>query len=105
MSEALDKTTALLAALWQRNRPIVEERLAVLDAAAAAAAAGPLPELARREAQGTAHKLAGALGMYGYDEGTRIARQMEQMLDSGAADAARLSSLIAELRASILPNG
>lgn len=105
MSEAEDKTASLLAALWLRNRPIIEERMTTLAVASTAAAAGPLKEEMRKEAQSSAHKLAGALGMYGYDEGTRIARQLEQLLESATPETARLSGLIAELRGTIFPNG
>src|ERR1700678_658872 len=100
MSEAEDKTASLLAALWVRNRPIVEQRLAVLDQAAA----GPAAEQLRVEACSSAHKLAGSLGMYGYDEGTRIAREIEVTLGAANPDAARLSGLIAGLRAAIFPS-
>jgi HPt (histidine-containing phosphotransfer) domain-containing protein len=105
MTEAEDKTAALLATLWLKNRPIVDERLALLDGAAAAAAAGSLADVQRIEAQSAAHKLAGALGMYGYDEGTRISRQIEVLLDEGAPEPARLRALIAELRTAVFPAG
>jgi HPt (histidine-containing phosphotransfer) domain-containing protein len=103
LSDAADKTAALLAALWVRIRPLVEERLATLDQAAAAAAAGTLSDGLRAEAAGSAHKLAGSLGMYGYDEGTRIARELEVLLGGANPDAARLSGLIAELRGAVFP--
>src|SRR5580692_7999388 len=103
MSDAQDKTTALLAALWLKNRPIVEERLATLDGAAAVP--GVLSEDRRKEAQSAAHKLAGALGMYGYDEGTRIARLLEQLLESATPEPERFRGLIAELRAAVFPEG
>jgi HPt (histidine-containing phosphotransfer) domain-containing protein len=105
MSDAHDKTAALLATLWLKNRPIVDERLALLDGAAAAATAGSLADVQRKEAQSAAHKLAGALGMYGFDEGTRVARQIEVLLDDGAPEPARLRALIAELRAAVFPAG
>jgi hypothetical protein len=105
MSDAQDKTAALLATLWLKNRPIVDERLVLLDGAAASAAASSLAEAQRKEAQSAAHKLAGALGMYGYDEGTRISRQIEVLLDEGAPEPARLRALIAELRAAVFPAG
>jgi HPt (histidine-containing phosphotransfer) domain-containing protein len=103
MTDAKDKTASLLAALWVRVRPLVEERLVTLDQAAAAAAAGTLGQDLQREAAGNAHKLAGSLGMYGYDEGTRIARELEVLLGGTAPDGARLSRLIAELRGAISP--
>jgi HPt (histidine-containing phosphotransfer) domain-containing protein len=75
----------------------------VLDQAATAAVNGPLTEELRAEANSSAHKLAGSLGMYGYDEGTQIARKLELLLGTTTADAARLNELIAELRATIFP--
>jgi HPt (histidine-containing phosphotransfer) domain-containing protein len=105
MSEAEDKTAALLAALWLRNRPVVEERMARLDQAIAAAAAGTLTVELREGAADVAHKLAGSLGMYGYEEGTRIAREIEILLDYRTPDEARLRVLAAELRRAILPEG
>src|SRR5664279_3346759 len=104
MNDADDKTASLLAALWLRDLPLVEGRLALLDRAAAAIAAGRLTEELREEASHTAHKLAGSLGMYGYDEGTRIAREIEVLLAGDATrDAARYSNLVAELRRAVLP--
>jgi HPt (histidine-containing phosphotransfer) domain-containing protein len=103
MTDAEDKTAALLATLWVKIRPLVEERLATLDKAAAAASAGTLAEDLRKEAASSAHKLAGSLGMYGYDEGTRVARELEVLLGGAKPDAARLSALIAELRAAVFP--
>jgi HPt (histidine-containing phosphotransfer) domain-containing protein len=98
-----EKTAWLLAAMWLRNRPLVEERLALLDRAAAATADGGLTEELREEASHTAHKLAGSLGMYGYEEGTRIAREIEVLLGDATPDAARLGNKAAELRRAIFP--
>jgi HPt (histidine-containing phosphotransfer) domain-containing protein len=103
MSDAQDKTVALLAKLWVKIQPIVEERIVVLDQASAEAAQGSLHDDLRKEAQSSAHKLAGSLGMYGFDEGTRVARELEQMLAAGSPDPRRLSGLVAELRDAIVP--
>ena len=104
MTEAADKTGALLAKLWVKIQPIVEDRLAILDRASAAAAQNTIPDDLRKEAQSSAHKLAGSLGMYGFDDGTRVARELEQLLDAGAPDPTRLNALVAELRAAVVPN-
>jgi HPt (histidine-containing phosphotransfer) domain-containing protein len=104
MSEAQDKTAALLASLWLKVRPLVEERLAVLDAVAAGAQQGKMTQELRTEGRSNAHKLAGSLGMYGYDEGTRVARELEQLLESGSSDAERISALVLELRRAVFPN-
>jgi HPt (histidine-containing phosphotransfer) domain-containing protein len=73
---------AMLAALWQRNLPVILERLAILDAAATTANLDPAM---RAEALATAHKLAGSLGMFGFPEGTQIARKIEHQLESPEA--------------------
>ena len=103
MSEVEDKTAALLAQLWQKNRPIVEERLATLDQAATTAASGGLSGDLRKEAAQAAHKLAGALGMYGFEEGTNIAREIDALLSSDVAGVAHLAELTARLRAAVFP--
>ena len=103
MTDAKDKTDEILAKVWLRVRPLVEERLVTLDQASDAASAGTLSDDLRRAAAGDAHKLAGSLGMYGYDEGTRVARELEVLLGGEAPDAARLHALIAELRAAVFP--
>jgi HPt (histidine-containing phosphotransfer) domain-containing protein len=105
MTDSNQKTASLVAAIWQRNRALVEERLALLDRAASAAEVGTLSDELRQEACGAAHKLAGSLGMYGFDEGTRIARQMEVLLGEAAPDAVRFGDLVTALRRSILPAG
>jgi HPt (histidine-containing phosphotransfer) domain-containing protein len=103
MEDAKRKTESLLAAIWVRQRPLIKERLLTLDRAAAAAAAGTLELGLQEEAAGNAHKLAGSLGLYGYDEGTRIARELEVLLGSTNPDAARVTVLTVELRAVIFP--
>ena len=42
--------------------------------------------------------------MYGYDEGTRIAREIEVLLAGDATpDAARLGNMVGELRRAVFP--
>jgi HPt (histidine-containing phosphotransfer) domain-containing protein len=105
MTDAADKTAKLLATLWLRNRPIVEERLGLLDRAAEAASTGKLDEALREEGRSTAHKLSGSLGMYGFDEGTRVAREMEVLLSGASPGGERLRMLCAELRVAVFPAG
>jgi HPt (histidine-containing phosphotransfer) domain-containing protein len=103
MADAEDRIAALLAAQWVKIRPLLEERMAALEKAAAAARADTLADDLRKEAGSSAHKLAGSLGMYGYDEGTRVARELEMLLNKATPDAAKLNGLIAELRATVFP--
>jgi HPt (histidine-containing phosphotransfer) domain-containing protein len=101
MTPAQQKTASLLASLWLKNRPIIEERLATLDRAVSSAATGVLAEDLRDAAADTAHKLAGSLGMYGYGDGSIIASQLEALLHDPAPDPALLRTLTAELRHSL----
>jgi len=104
MPQAAEKTEALLAALWVRNRPVVEERLTSIDQAIVAAANGTLTTELREEAADNAHKLAGSLGMYGYHRGTMLAREVEILLDYRTPDHPRLTTLVAELRQTLFPS-
>lgn len=98
-SKVLSPTHGMLTAIWERGLPRLRDRLTDLDAAAAAAAAGTLTPERRQQAAGTAHQLAGSLGMFGYMEGTETARAMEVMLEAdGALDPAEFSLLTATLR-------
>jgi chemotaxis protein histidine kinase CheA len=76
------KIDNVLAQLWKKNLPTVRERLDILDKFAAAASSGKLDEATRVEALNIAHKLAGSLGMYGYQQGTEVASKMEGIFKS-----------------------
>jgi HPt (histidine-containing phosphotransfer) domain-containing protein len=94
--EAAEKTKKMIAAIWARNRPVVGQRLALLDRAAAIQ---PLPEDLRIEALGEAHKLAGSLGMFGFHDATLAARELEVFLGDPSPEPARLAELVARLHA------
>jgi HPt (histidine-containing phosphotransfer) domain-containing protein len=99
-----DGTGALLSRLWQRSLPLLRERLALLDAAASAAHAGTLTADLRAQAIDEAHKLTGSLGMFGYPDGTDIARKIEFLLEApGDPPPERLTELATELRAILFP--
>ena len=98
---AQTKTQMMIAALWERNQPQVLERLALLDRAAA----GPLAQPFQQEAAATAHKLAGSLGMFGFHEGTRLARELELLLETDSPDPAQLTPLTTALRQTLFPAG
>jgi HPt (histidine-containing phosphotransfer) domain-containing protein len=96
-------TSKLIADLWVRHRPLILERLALLDAAAAASQAGTLNEEQRKEGESTAHKLAGSVGMFGFHQGTVFARELEVEFTSATPDAQRLHTLTAGLRSTLFP--
>ncbi len=88
-----------LAELWQRQRPELASRVAVLERAAAAAADASLTPDMRVEAAALAHKLAGALGMYGHAEAGEAARRMELLFDGSVLlDGMDLQGCAKELR-------
>ncbi len=110
--EAAEKTRLLLADLWLRNRPVIEDRLAILDRFAAAdrltaadrlVPADPAREELRSTALDVAHKLSGSLGMFGFAQGTLVARELEQLLGAPDPDVVRIAELSKQLRAMLLP--
>lgn len=98
-SKDAPKINALVAGLWERGLPLLRERLEVLDRVATEAALGEMGDASRIEALEIAHKLAGSLGMFGYTEGTEIARRLEQLLDRPAlALSSEMAQLVVDLR-------
>jgi HPt (histidine-containing phosphotransfer) domain-containing protein len=92
----------VLAQLWKKNLPTIRERLDLMDQFGSAAVSGSLDEPTRLEALNIAHKLAGSLGMYGYQQGTEVASQMERILKSPTPETlATLHSLATDLRKSL----
>jgi len=96
----------LLANLWERSLPTLHERLDILDRVALEGVSGNLSEASRIEALNIAHKLSGTLGMFGRHQGTKIAREIEQLLSAHMPAAAlpRLVTLAASLRQAIFPD-
>lgn len=81
---------AITAALWERFRPLVRERLAVLRCWADGE---PVP---RADAARAAHNLAGSLGSYGRAEGSALARRVDVALAGDEPDDA-VRALVREL--------
>jgi HPt (histidine-containing phosphotransfer) domain-containing protein len=99
------KIEALLADLWQRQLPLLRERLDLLDRTAAEASTGTLSEASRTEALSIAHKLSGSLGMFGHHQGTDTARAIEQILKAPTPETlCRLDSLATRLREILQPH-
>ncbi|MBT9313622.1 response regulator [Leptothoe kymatousa] len=81
-SESVNSTdiATAIAKTWTAHQDTMQERLTVLDAAVGALNCGQLnPEL-RQAGQSQAHKLVGALGCFGLADGSRLARELEQLL-------------------------
>ncbi len=78
-SDAQIALSAALDRMWVQYLPQINERVATLEAAAQAFAAGPLAVDRQQDAQSAAHKLAGSLGTFGLTRGTVLARELEIM--------------------------
>ncbi|MCU1249817.1 MAG: Hpt domain protein [Edaphobacter sp.] len=97
-----DQIDDLLLQLWQKNLPTIRQRLELMDQFGSAAVSGSLEEHTRIEALNIAHKLAGSLGMYGYQKGTEVASKMERILKSPTPETlVTLRALAADLRKSL----
>jgi HPt (histidine-containing phosphotransfer) domain-containing protein len=104
MAEAMQDPQAiqaLVARLWAQKKNVTLSRIAVLEQASSALASGLLPPELRAQAAGEAHKLAGSLGTFGFPEGSRLARAMEELLiantNLNCDDGVRLSQLLLQL--------
>ncbi|MGB7519658.1 MAG: response regulator, partial [Spirulinaceae cyanobacterium] len=69
-----------MAQMWQQYRGLMTERLEALQEAAAAIQQGQASSDLNYSAQKAAHKLAGVLGMFNKEAGTKVARQIEDLL-------------------------
>ena len=92
---------AELDSIWAEHRPDTARRLAVLRNVAARAASGTLGEDQRRAGIAEAHALAGAASLFGFAEGTRLAREIERLLRDPGAELSRLVALTDELTRSL----
>lgn len=93
---------AAMSRLWLQFLPQLDERVTVLEDAAAALAKGTLTLIAREQATAAAHKLAGVLGTFGLAEGTTLAREAESAYSGESltdfSAAIRLAAIAAQLR-------
>ncbi|MEB3211049.1 MAG: response regulator [Leptolyngbyaceae bacterium] len=71
---------AAVAKAWEAHRETMQERLNVLEATAAALVEGKLSAELQQSGRSHAHKLAGSLGCFGFSEGSRLARELEKIL-------------------------
>jgi HPt (histidine-containing phosphotransfer) domain-containing protein len=94
-----ERTRQAIRGVWQVNRPVYLARVERMEAAAEAARAGTLELAQRREAEDDAHKVAGAVGTFGFPEASRLAKAFERELaGEEPVDGDRLQALAAELR-------
>jgi DNA-binding response OmpR family regulator len=76
----LDRT-AVITRTWSKFRDLAFQRLADLKNLAEALAQNQITPEIHNQATTSAHKLAGSLGCFGFPEGSKIAREIELLLD------------------------
>ena len=95
------KHQAVVEQAWLKFQNLVLQRLAELEKLAVALTEENVsPEIYDR-AQLSAHKLAGSLGCFGFPKGSKIAKQLQQLLEdnsSAAIEPARVQQLICDLQ-------
>ncbi len=74
--QAIEATTAV----WERVKNKLHRRIVAIERATNALRQNALGDELRQQAIIAAHKLAGSLGMFDVDEGSRLAREIEQIL-------------------------
>jgi DNA-binding response OmpR family regulator/HPt (histidine-containing phosphotransfer) domain-containing protein len=100
--KASQQTLVAVAEVWNRFQKRVSEQIAVLDQAATALSQKALVEELQQQAIREAHTLAGALGTFGFMEGSQRAREIEHLLQAEQSPKARhLHQLVNALRQEI----
>ena len=97
--ETIARAKELLKQLWTQHRDTVFERLAILEKAGSECL--QMDSIALEEARSAAHKLAGALGTFGFQQGTDWARDSEHIFVRGnltVTDKQRLVENAANIR-------
>jgi len=95
------QTMVKVQEVWERCQEKISNRVAVIEQATTAVLNDSLGNELRLHAEQEAHKLAGSLGMFGF-EGSQLAREIEQMFQGktplGQNQALHLSELLVALR-------
>jgi diguanylate cyclase (GGDEF)-like protein len=86
-----------LSAVWHRHKDRVSEQIAVIEQVTSPSADSTVYQQATQQA----HTLAGALGTFGFAEGSRLARAIEQILASESPLKAKALKQLKELTATL----
>lgn len=99
-SEVQKQTLAAMAGVWDQFKDSIRDRVEALARSVTACLEGEANAGAIAFSQREAHKLAGALGIFGFGEGSRLAREMEEILQAGtiSARSRRLREVTAALQ-------
>ncbi|NJM89480.1 MAG: response regulator [Hydrococcus sp. RU_2_2] len=100
-SRIAQQTASGLKVVWEKFKGQTGARVTILEQATAALRENALEDELQLQAKAAAHKLAGALGVFGLAEGSRLAREIEQTFSRKTIALNRiehLSELVVELR-------
>src|SRR3984957_16366106 len=100
LTEDLELGSAL-ALLWQRHRQTNLDRISLLEMTTANVLRSMIDDASVAEGISAAHKLAGSLGTFGFDAGSRAALEAESLLREPVIDPRLLAEAVAALRASV----
>jgi DNA-binding response OmpR family regulator len=88
------KTQAGLAVVWQKYLGLSRDRLAILEQASLKLLDNTLADQQRQQAQQAAHKLAGALGVFGMIQASHLAREIELIFQQENCDRTQAADVI-----------
>jgi DNA-binding response OmpR family regulator len=71
-----------VSAIWQRTKGMSLQRVKLLVQVVQALKSGSLTQDLQQQAIQNAHKLAGSLGTFGFEQGSHLAQQLESLLQS-----------------------
>ncbi|MDP1848527.1 MAG: response regulator [Solirubrobacteraceae bacterium] len=99
----MSDVSAGLGKIFRAHKHDFDQRVATVEGAVEAIAAGTLDHALRASAERDAHKLAGSLGTFGLQRGTELARELETTFAAGrtpvdAVEGLHLSDCVAALR-------
>jgi diguanylate cyclase (GGDEF)-like protein len=83
--DPIPNTQQAIAKVWERFKGRVAEQVGVLEQVAIHAKQGAIASKLWQQAQREAHTLAGALGTFGFPNGSQLARQIEQVLKAASS--------------------
>ncbi|MEM9161527.1 MAG: response regulator, partial [Cyanobacteria bacterium P01_F01_bin.4] len=95
--QATRQANAKTAAVWERAKQRLSNRIAVIEQATSAGITDTLADELRQQAEQEAHKLAGSLGMFNFDEGSQLAREAELAFHNWPSLKSHQRSHLAEL--------
>ncbi|MCG8361817.1 MAG: diguanylate cyclase, partial [Pseudanabaenales cyanobacterium] len=82
--ELEQRAVAVAAGIWEQTKAKFRQRMAVIEQATKMLLENTLEDELQQAAEQAAHKLAGSLGMFNFDKGSRLARETERLFHSGS---------------------